>query len=267
MSIKRIPREIRYALWPESDFLSEEQQAKYEEALKKFSGKAYDSLNISREGSNLWKVLLLNQLGITTESLSSLDDLADSNTKFLEDHYEDAPAVALRSAGDSYTHNDYLAKQLTELIENPEFKHTLIIEGLGIKQDDKEPTYNLVFEKTERFKVFEAPDFDHKNNGKRISRINPDYSIEFDESGTRILYTREDGLSRLCVNWDLDVNSNVRILAYSNSVGRVVVVSAEGANENFEDHILELEKEKQRQEIEIKNRFNQAMAVLRGQSQ
>ena len=56
--IKLVPREVREASWPEVYFLTEEQQGIYEQEIKKFSGKAYESLNIRKEGSNLFKVLL-----------------------------------------------------------------------------------------------------------------------------------------------------------------------------------------------------------------
>ena len=62
--VSLIPREFREAGFPEARFLTEEEQARYEEACKPYTGKARDSLAIPQAGSNLFKVLKLNEMGI-----------------------------------------------------------------------------------------------------------------------------------------------------------------------------------------------------------
>lgn len=239
-----IPREVRNADWPKWDFLSEEQQTAYEEAIKKYPEEAFDSLNISRKGSNLWKVLLLNQEGIaTTLSLPQLDDLADAYPNDFENHYGDAPTVALRSAVSPYS------KQLLELLENPNLEHTLIIEGLGVEPAKNYPD-GLKFKKTGRFNVVPAADFDHKNHGRKFWSINPNYTVNWvkndeDPEGSRTFYTREDDTSRIGVNWDLFVDSDNTYFRNSYPDGRVVVLSAEGASQNFDSYISELQQERE----------------------
>jgi hypothetical protein len=263
--IKLIPREIRETGFPTADFLSEEQQQIYEEACKGFKNeKARSSLKVSRNGSNLFKVLLLNQIGIRTATLSELESALE-NGMDLRGCYEDAPAVVLRSAEDSYSPNDYLAKNLTKQLEVKEFKVPLVVEGLKVVEDDNSQ-YGLRFERTDLTKVTEAPDLNHQNNLRKFSRINPNYSIDFNGEGTRNLYTRSSGVSRLYLYGDLCLSSDNESLADSGDTGRVVVVNdAEGVSQNFlGDYLTSLQQEKDRQISDIEDKYARAKAILKG---
>ncbi|MAG01930.1 hypothetical protein CMI42_01220 [Candidatus Pacearchaeota archaeon] len=251
--VRLIPREAE-TYFPTARFLSDEEQTRYEDSIKDYSGKARENLDVR---SNLWKILQLNQIGIQTATLPELD-LAIENGMNLKGHYEDGREVILRSRRDSYESNDHLAKDLADRLDITNFENSWIINGLGIRQDD-DSSYGLAFV-TDNAEVIEAPDFNHENNGKRFSRVNPDYSIDFDEQGARAVYTRKNGLSWLDVDVDLCVCSGDVHLACSDSNGRVVVINPEGT-QNFSEYISRLEKETARQKAEIEERFNEAMAV------
>jgi hypothetical protein len=64
--VSLIPREIRETGFPTVRFLSEEEQTRYDAEIKKYGDKARSILNIPIKGSNLFKVLLLNEIGIRT---------------------------------------------------------------------------------------------------------------------------------------------------------------------------------------------------------
>ncbi len=261
--VSLIPREIKEAGFPVARFLSEEEQAKYEEACKQYSGKAREVLNIGRNGSNLFKVLLLNQIGIRTASLGELESALE-NGLALQDQYEDAPAIVLRSASDSYEPNDYLAKTLSAEIRVKKVTAPLVITGLELVLD-KNSKYGLSFKKTDKTEAVEAPCLSHKNNQKRFSRINPDYSDEFDDKANRTLWTRDNGISRLYLGWDLLLYSGDGLLASSGDYGRVVVVNnAEGIAKNFDAYLTQLNSEKERQAAEIEKRYADALRVLKG---
>jgi len=216
------PRGIQF---PRASFLTETQQQTYEEACKQFKGeKARASLAVPIQGSNLWKVLFLNQIGIRTASLSELDAIAEQNPDFLRRTYEDAPAVVLRSAGDSHAPNSYLAKSLANLIKKTNFDQPYVIEGLELREDANSD-YGLSFKKGNQFKAIQAPAFNHSNHQKTFSKVNSDYSIDFDDNSPRTLYTRDDGASGLVLGRGLDLVSWVEGLSSSDSVGRVVAVS------------------------------------------
>ena len=158
-NIRLVPREVREAGWPVVRFLSDEEQSQYKESIKQFSGKAYESLNIPKEGSNLFKVVYLNEIGIKTASLSELE-LALENGMDLKGTYEDAPSVVLRSAGDSYKPNDYLAKLLAKELGKQTFKHSMVLNGLKLKEDSNS-SYGLVLVPNEDFSYFEALELDN----------------------------------------------------------------------------------------------------------
>ncbi len=259
--VKLIPREIREAGYPTASFLSEEQQSQYKESIKKYSGKAFDSLNVPRNGSNLFKVILLNELGIKTASLSELEQAIDNGMN-LRGTYEDVPSVVLRSNGDSYEPNDYLAKYLAKKIKKETLKHPLVLNGLKLKEDSNS-AYGLILEPSENFDVFEASELDYKNNLKKFSKLDERGMPIFDDRGSRILYTKNDGLCRLFSNDVLGLDSNDEHLEYSIAHGRVVVVSPEWAEKNLGGYLQKLSEERNSQITEIERRFKQAENYLK----
>jgi len=261
-SVQLKPREVIEAQWPTARFLSEQEQATYEEAVKsRFnSEKARKTLTIPEKGSSLFKILFLNDLGIRTATLPELDLAHANDPDFLKGVYADAPEVVLRSAGDSYERNDFIAKQLAKAMKKRKFNHSWIVKGLKPVEDENS-AYGLSLEPTEGFESIEAPDFDNENNGRSFSRINPDYSIEWE--GNRTFYAKQKGLSR----WDLDdsdLGSSWGSLGGSGSSGRVVVIDAKGvAPANLGQYFSKLEAERKKQLANVEERFSRAINVLK----
>ena len=193
--IRLIPKKVRDK-YPSADFLSEEEQTRYQEYTKRFSGKAFNSLNVPKKGSNIFKILGLNEIGIKTLTIPELY-LAFENGMKLEWDYEDGAEILLRSRKDSYSQNNYLSEDLTDKLKIKSFKVPLIIKGLRNQQ--RNSGYGLEFALSDETEVIRAQDFDYKNDRRAFSAINPDYSIEWDDNGKYIFYAREDGLSGLCL--------------------------------------------------------------------
>ena len=207
-----IPKDTSYL---EAHFLTDAEQKAYEDAVKHFKSEtAQGSLNVPKNGSNLWKILLLNQIGIRTATLAELDQIAQASDDFLRGTYEDSASVALRSNGDSYQKNDYLAKSLARLIRKRTFKEPVVVNGLGIKEDSHSP-YGLGFKQETDFAFFEAPELRHENNLKRFNVLDERGMPIFDENGTRTSYTRSDGLSRLLLGRDLGLGSDWRLVRFA----------------------------------------------------
>ena len=259
--VKLIPREIREVEWPVVRFLSDEEQSKYEDSIKKFSGKAYESLNIPKNGSNLFKVLLLNQLGIKTATLSDLE-LALENGMELKGTYEDTLSVVLRSSGDSYKPNDYLAKLLAKKIKKKNFKHSLVLNGLELKEDENS-AYGLVLIPGENFNYFEAPELDHENNYKKFSKLDERGMPIFDKEGERTLYTKDKGLVGVYVLDDLGLVSYDVHLASSVGSGRVVVKTGEAGSKIFDGYLSRLKQEKEKEISELESRFDNSVKYLK----
>lgn len=252
--------------FPEAGFLSQNEQEKYDEAVKSSfnSEKARQTLCVPLKCSNLFKVIFLNQIGMTTATLPELDRIAELDSAFLQGTYEDAPSVILRSKDDTHANNNNLAKSLARLVKKRTFNEPIIINGLEIAGDENS-FYGLGFKKGEKFSVIKAPDFKNKNNNRRFKRINPDYSIDFDDDSKRTLYTGDNGLSRLCLGGVLYLYSNYDDLAYSFGDGRVVLISTgEAGSQKIQEYLKNLQSEKDKQISEINKRYVQAEKIIKG---
>ncbi len=209
----------------------------YQEALSEYNDRARQTLDVFKleedlmTGSSIFAILKLSELLDEARTATSADlaQIVNTNPDYLRRTYEDTTNVVLRSAGDFYEPNDYLAKDLAKQIRKREFKVPIMISGLTT-QEDEQSSYGLRFELTDKTEVIDAPQLSHENNGRRFSRTDEMGMPIFDENGQITLHTREDGLSRLGIHWVLGLHSYWYILADSAPNGRVVVVSSEAAS-------------------------------------
>lgn len=205
-------------------FLSEEEQDIYEDEIKRFSGRAYENLNFSINGSNSFKIIFLNQIGIKTADLFELQEEIFKGMK-LRDTFEDAPSVVLRSNGDSYSRNDYLAKLLFKEVKKrtrKDIKNSLVLSGLKLKEDSNS-YYGLILEPAEDFSYIEVSHFNYKNNERKFSRVDYRGLPILNGEGYRTIYTRADGLSRLFVDGNFDLITNSSHLEGLNGFSRIIV--------------------------------------------
>ncbi|MFH1311046.1 MAG: hypothetical protein ABIH65_01430 [Nanoarchaeota archaeon] len=229
-TIRFIPKNVPYLI---AGFLSENEQKIYEDAIKKFNNeRAKNSLDISIKGSNLFKVLLLNQVGIRTATLPELDQIIQLDNNFLNGTYEDVPSLVLRSNEDTYERNDYLAETLAKLIKKRKFNEPVVMNGLELVEDGNS-FYGLNFKRGKTFDYFEAPELNNKNNQQKFVRQDERGMPIFDKKGNRTLYTRDSGLSGLYLGRGLDLYSDGGSLAYSIDYGRVVVVGGEATSQKI----------------------------------
>lgn len=219
----------RNVVFPTARFLTEAQQEAYEQSIQRYSGRTRKVLDIPRKGSNLFKVLYLDQMLPEGERIATPADWQDIRDKkdYLVGLHLDAPEVVLRSAGDSYKPNDFVAKDLAKKIHEGTFKNPIVITGLKLRQDSNS-SYGFVFELTDKSEKIEAPEFAHSNNGREISRLDERGFPIFDDNQDMAFYTRDNGLSRLYLSGLLSVDSSDGNLEISEADCRVVVVSAEG---------------------------------------
>jgi len=189
------------------------------------------------EGSNPFYVIAVNEvlrelypdLKIRTANQADLERILKLGNPDLRNQYEDS-ALVLRTEEEP---NEYLAKDLMKQVKarNPKLKTPVMISlnGLNLRQDSNSP-YKLSFELTDYSELIYAPQLSHSNDQKEFTNTDENGLPVFDK-GTRTLYTRESGLSRLYLGGYLGLSSRSEYLVDSYSDGRVVVVveSAEGA--------------------------------------
>jgi len=207
-----------------ASFLSEDEQKAYVGAIRYFRNeRARKTLNVPLKSSNLFKILLLNQIGIRTPTLSEMDQIIQADNKFLFMNCTDTPAVALRRASEK----DYLANTLAKLAKKKIFNEPIVINGLELIEDNNS-IYGLNFKKGKSFDYFEAPELEHKNSMRWFARQDtrgmPIFDYDFNKDITRILYTEKSGLARLYLCGNYNLSSNDNNLSQHSDDGRVVVI-------------------------------------------
>src|SRR3989338_1870112 len=116
-------------------------------------------------------------MGVRAATLPELF-LAVENGMDLSSVNVDGRELILRSRTDSYPKNTVLAEAIADKLNVTTFTNPWIIKGLKIKQGQS--PYSLEFI-TDDADVIAAPDFHHKNNGRKFLGIHDDYSINFNE--------------------------------------------------------------------------------------
>ena len=95
--------------------------------------------------------------------------------------------------------------------------------------ENDEKGYGIMIALRDDFSVVSDERLNGKYNKKTFSDIDELGLPKFDRNGNRTWYARNEGLSRLCLNRNLDLFSGGVNLAYSDEYGQVVVVSGEAA--------------------------------------
>lgn len=175
---------------------------------------------------------VLRSLGLKqrTASLKDLELILRNRPDLvLMGHYED-PVLVLRSKHDSsYKPNDHLARSLDKQLKsrNANIEYPVMIPLFGLQlQEDKDSFYGLSFILRDDAEVIHAPILS-RNGSFRSEDVDRKTGLttRLDRNGNRVIWTRPDGLSWLYLGGGLDLYSDGGGLDYSNSDGRVVVVS------------------------------------------
>lgn len=227
--------------------LTDAEQVAYETAFaKKYpTQKARYSLNVKRNGSNLFKVIELQRQGFPVASLEQLTLMMEQQNKAVAPFYLDAPEVVLRGKQDSsYEPNTPLAKYLAKKLKIKSFKTPFVIKNLILKEDGKS-AYGLILDTTSATEISEAPELAHSNNGRKFNTFKekgmPDLeSANKDGSGRFTLFTKPDGISRLCAYFGDRLYSGWGGLAVSFTFGRVASVDVAGV---VGENLVALKKE------------------------
>lgn len=209
----------------------------YGDAARSITVLTYDPKSKTVRGSNPFAVAhadsLLKSQGIRVATMADLERVLTTNAFDLRGTYEDT-ALVVRSNEDS---NAYLANNLVEQLESRGTrvaKTPVVVQLRGLNMvKDANSDYGLAFQLSDESQITEAPYLVEKNNGKTFDKIDETGAPIFDKKGNRTLFTRIGGLSRLYLNWNLNVGSNYGSLAYSNEDGRVALVRGEAAGANF----------------------------------
>ena len=229
--------------------LIQEEQGMYEDYVRSqnYNKRALRTLDVPLNESSLFKVILLNQMGIRTATLDDLEILVHSIPNLLRDRTESIPSIILRSTQDFYRPNDVIFKSLTRMVERKSRSPPIVFSGLRIVGNDSDEDYGLGFEKGTNFEAVETPEFKNENHKRTFSRIENGvplldqniYDIILYSKGPRIFYSRPNGVSPISLSgkgisglalatpifasWHFDLHTCHKDLDYTD-VGPVIVV-------------------------------------------
>jgi len=214
----------------------------YRKGISSYEERAFDSLNIFQDrtedlaGSNCFAPIALKEFlpkGTRLATMADLGRATEINPDFLKRFYSDT-GLTLRTAGDFYKENDFLAKDLAKQLKKRKITldspKVIYFDALDLKKS-QDSIYGLAYNLNERavlgVNIIDAPELMNDMNFKTMN----EKGIPIRNArGHRALYTRQGGLSRFSLYRLSDVYSNDRHLAYSDEDGRVVVVKGEGTS-------------------------------------
>ena len=216
------PKEIRTAT-----ILNDSHVSAYRDSIQGYGEVAIKTLGEFRShngtltGSNPFMLVEYANLGLLPSGarLTERPDLEEAiaiEPSFGEGNYIDF-GLALVTPGDSYEQNDLPAKVLAESLEH---------RGIKISPGGVLVPYRVL------------KNVEHGNSAYGLVQVlndNAEKKDIRDLSEFKWDYSRDEGLARAYLYRNGDWCSNNYNLEYSNCLGRVVVVSAEGTSQNFLD--------------------------------
>lgn len=149
-------------------------------------------------------------------------------------YYIDSPTLVVVSDQDSYFSNNLLIGKIMQEVSRLHEKLPCLVTGFD-SVPCQDGGYKITIAPRDDFRVI----YDERlkgYSGEKFSNVDDIGLPLFDRAGTRTWYLKSLGLSRLCLYRSLDLLANSDDLAYSNSGGRVVIVSGEAsARKNRKD--------------------------------
>jgi hypothetical protein len=206
--------------------------------------------------------------GVRVSTQSDLENAMRIGALNLSGTYEDTSLV-LRTDGNP---NSYLAgnlmKQVKERLGKKAKMPVMIpLYGMGLVKDQDSP-HGLAFKLKDDAEINYAPIL-NKSNGSNFNSEDIDIKTGLPTKvgkGSRTIWTRDSGLSRLYLYGNSDLYSRNDNLADSDDDGRVVLVStAEGGSQAFfNEKLTELQKIKDDKINKINEDYTKAEKILRG---
>ena len=220
-------------------YVNEEIQAKYGK-FSVINTVGYKKFSRTVKGSTPFYVVAVNEvlrnngINLRTANQAELEKALREGSLNLKGHYEDSGLI-LRSGEEP---NSYLAQKLLKQQRKLGFSEGRLPYPLMIPltelelRDDGNSEYGLAFDLMEGGNVILADILSEYNNKRTFSKtdrgtglpseVDDYYKSKYGSGEGRTLYTRNSGLSRLCLYRSLDLGSGDDVLAYSSDDGRVV---------------------------------------------
>lgn len=249
------PREIVLA---EAHTLDSQILNAYKEGINSYEGRAFDYLNIFQDrkgdlaGSNCFAPLKLREFlpaGTRLATMADLGRATEINPSFLKGFYSDT-GLTLRTPGDSYKENDFLAKDLAKQLKKRKITlktfhcfdspKAIYFDALDLRKSQNS-AYGLAYNLNEKAELgVNIIDASELMNNMKFKTMNEKTGIPLRHAqGNRTLYTRQDGLSRFHLYGGSIVFSSDSALANSGDCGRVIVVNEATSPEKLKTDLMD----------------------------
>ena len=227
------------------------------------------SKNIVKGSNSFYNVAVQSKLpfGVRVAGQGDLETAIRIEALDLIGTYEDTGLV-LRTEKNP---NSYLARNLMKQVNDrlgKKAKMPVVIPlyDLELVKDQDSPQ-GLAFKLKENAEITYAPVL-NELNGANFNSEDVNFKTGLPTkvgNGNRNIYTRNSGLSRLYLNRNLNLNSNLVNLAASDDNGRVVLVSTAfgGSQAFFNKKLTELQKIRDMQIAKINENYKEAEAIFR----
>lgn len=255
----------------------------YQNELKKFPISDWSSLKYNQNtkeifNSNVFDAGILNFL-INSSNLRVAvpkDDIGGEIYNLIKNKYHtNFNALVVRKTQLFFTKNNGLWKKVIELVEGNKgsIKFPFMVSGFYFAPDKTDKDYGLKIMPKQDFEIIEDDRLLEKYDRWKFDNVDEKgLPINLDKNkGSRTFYTREEGLSRVCLDWVGGLNTGCDGLADFSDIGRVVLVGntesvANASQKVLEEKIFNLQKERDTEINKINQRYQKAELVLKGKN-
>ncbi|MAG07527.1 hypothetical protein CMI46_01810 [Candidatus Pacearchaeota archaeon] len=173
---------------------------------------------------------LFRQIGLRP-AISADDRDGKISAMVKGNYYTDFSDLVVHSATPTREQNEGILRNLIDVTEDRmgSVQFPFKVTGVTLESflEDCKNGYGLKFVQTDDFDYVHDARL-NKENRSRFDNVDEIGIPIFDEKGKRTWYSKQDGLSRLCLDGYLGLYSDDDSLSGSNRNGRVVLVDAEG---------------------------------------
>ncbi len=222
--------------------------------------------NLVKNSNPFYAVAVQSRLpsGVNLSTQANLETAMRIGSMDFKGTYEDTGLV-LRNGGNPNIYlADYLMKQIKERGKK---RMPVMIPLKGLKlEKDSNSSYGLAFKLKDDAELISAPilNRDGKFNSEDIDE-KTGLPKKFSSLGNRFLYTSDLGLSRLLLDWDLDLDSDWVNLADSDSYGRVVLTSIDksGSQDFLAQKLTNLNAQRDAQIEKMNKNYQEEKRILK----
>jgi len=168
---------------------------------------------------------VLSSSGFRVATLTDLEEILRHKTLDLVGNYV-YPALVLRSSEQTTVYNQFTAQRLHRQINErfSGFQLPAMISLTSLVLENGPTLEGLTFSLKDNAQIIQAPQLAYEHDGKKFIDSDKNGLPIFNEDGKRVFSCIDGGISVLCLDKDLDLDSEGGSFRGSSDNGRIIVV-------------------------------------------